>query len=187
MNQSNSPLLSAVCDLVNQKLQKRQLLGDQQYIAIADVDSRTSQIVNVQSLQVSDLPSRASYIARKGDVVTALAGASTGTSKHASAIIKGEHDGIIVSRGFALLRPTLIDSHQLLGFLRSEYFLRQIFRLRTGHAIPAVAHAELMDIRVPPLDNPIWENWGINIKELDTRAENLFKFADSIRITSESM
>jgi type I restriction enzyme M protein len=187
MNQSNSLLLSVVCDLVNQKLQKRQLLGDQQYIAIADVDSRTSQIVNVQSLQISDLPSRASYIARKGDVVTALAGASTGTSKHASAIIKGEHDGIIVSSGFALLRPTLIDSHQLLGFLRSEYFLRQMFRLRTGHAIPAVAHAELMDIKVPPLNNPIWKNWATNIKELDSRAENLFKFADSIRIASESI
>lgn len=187
MNKSNSPLLSAVCDLVNQKLQKKHLAGEQQYVAIADVDSRTSQIVNIQSLELSDLPSRASYIARKGDVVTALAGASTGTTKHASAIIKGEHDGIIVSSGFALLRPTTIDSYQLLGFLRSEFFLRQVFRLRTGHAIPAVAHAELMDIRVPPLDNPIWKDWARNIKELDTRAENLFKYADSIRIDSESI
>jgi len=186
MNERNSPLLSAVCDLVSQKLQKRHLVGEQQYLAIADVDSRTSQIVNIQSLEISNLPSRASYIARKGDVVTALAGASTGTSKHASAIIKGEHDGIIVSSGFALLRPSIIDSYQLLGFLRSEYFLRQIFRLRTGHAIPAVAHTELMEIRVPPLDNPIWKEWANNIKELDLRAENLFKFADSIREAMES-
>jgi type I restriction enzyme M protein len=187
MNRSNSLLLSAVCDLVNQKLQKRQLSGEQQYIAIADVDSRTSQIVNIQSLEVSELPSRASYIARKGDLVTALAGASTGTSKHASAIIKGEHDGVIVSSGFALLRPTIINSYQLLGFLRSEFFLRQIFRLRTGHAIPSVAHAELMDIRVPPLQDPIWNDWALNIKELDSRAENLFRFADSLRIDTESI
>jgi type I restriction enzyme M protein len=187
MNQSDSPLLSAVCDLVNQKLQKRQLKGEQQYVAIADVDSRTSQIVNIQNLQISDLPSRASFIARKGDVVTALAGASTGTPKHASAIVKGEHDGIIVSSGFALLRPTIINSHQLLGFLRSEFFLRQVFRLRTGHAIPAVALAELMDIRVPPLDNPIWNEWSIKIKELDVMAEKLFKFADSIRIDAKNV
>jgi type I restriction enzyme M protein len=187
MNQSNSPMLSAVCDLANQKIQKKHLAGDQQYVAIADVDSRTSQIVNIQSLELNELPSRASYIARKGDVITALAGASTGTSKHASAIIKGEHDGIIVSSGFALLRPTIINSYQLLGFLRSEFFLRQVFRLRTGHAIPAVAHAELMDIRVPPLENPIWNVWATNIKELDSKAENLFKFADSIRIDSQGV
>lgn len=182
MDQGNYPFLSAVCDLVNQKLQKRNLSNDQQYVAISDIDSRTSQIVNIQILEVRDLPSRASYVARKGDVLTALAGASTGTPKHASAIIKGEHDGIIVSSGFALLRPTIINSHQLLGFLRSEYFLRQIFRLRTGHAIPAVSHSELMDIRIPPLGDPIWEIWSNDIKELDNKAENLFKFADSIRV-----
>jgi type I restriction enzyme M protein len=185
MNQSDYPLLSAVCDLVSQKLQKRQLVGEQQYVAIADIDSRTSQIVNIQNLDIRDLPSRASYIAKKGDVITALAGASTGTPKHASAIIKGEHDGIIVSSGFALLRPTIINSHQLLGFLRSEFFLRQIFRLRTGHAIPAVAHTELLDVKVPPLSHAIWKSWSENIKELDSKAENLFKFADSIRINSE--
>jgi len=182
MDQGNYPLLSAVCDLVSQKLQRKNLNDVQQYIAIADVDSRTSQIVNIQNLELKDLPSRASYIARKGDVITALAGASTGTYKHASAIIKGEHDGVIVSSGFALLRPTIVNSHQLLGFLRSEYFLRQIFRLRTGHAIPAVGHNVLMDIRIPPLDDSLWKTWADDIKELDTRAENLFKFADSIRV-----
>lgn len=183
MVQENYPLLSAVCDLVNQKLQKRSLSSEQQYVAIADVDSRTSQIVNIQILESKDLPSRASYIARKGDVITALAGASTGTSKHASAIIKGEHDGVVISSGFALLRPTIINSHQLLGFLRSDYYLRQMFRLRTGHAIPAVGHSELMDIRIPPLENPIWAIWADDIKELDNRAESLFKFADSIRVS----
>jgi type I restriction enzyme M protein len=183
MVQENYPLLSAVCDLVNQKLQKRSLSSEQQYVAIADVDSRTSQIVNIQILESKDLPSRASYIARKGDVITALAGASTGTSKHASAIIKGEHDGVVISSGFALLRPTIINSHQLLGFLRSDYFLRQMFRLRTGHAIPAVGHSELMDIRIPPLENPIWAIWADDIKELDNKAESLFKFADSIRVS----
>jgi type I restriction enzyme M protein len=181
MDDQGFPLLSAICDLQNQKLTRHQLSGEQQYVAIADVDSRASQIVNIQNLEPNGLPSRASYIARKGDVITALAGASTGTSKHASAIIKGEHDGIVVSSGFALLRPTIVDSFQLLGFLRSDYFLRQIFRLRTGHAIPAVGHTELMDIKVPPLDSDIWELWAKNIKELDTRAAALFKFADSIR------
>jgi type I restriction enzyme M protein len=181
MDDQGFPLLSAICDLQNQKLTRHQLSGEQQYVAIADVDSRASQIVNIQNLEPNHLPSRASYIARKGDVITALAGASTGTSKHASAIIKGEHDGIVVSSGFALLRPTIVDSYQLLGFLRSDYFLRQIFRLRTGHAIPAVGLIELMDIKVPPLDSDIWKLWAENIKELDTRAEALFKFADSIR------
>ncbi len=175
------PLLSAICDLQNEKLTKKHLKGAQEYVAISDVDSRASQIVNIQNLDVNELPSRASYIARKGDLITALAGASTGTSKHASAIIKGEHDGVIVSSGFALLRPTIVDSYQLLGFLRSDFFLRQIFRLRTGHAIPAVGHTELMDIKVPPLNSDIWNIWRENIKELDSKAEALFKFADSLR------
>jgi hypothetical protein len=58
-----------------------------------------------------------------------------------------------------------------------------MFRLRTGHAIPAVGHNELMDIRIPPLEDPIWGTWADDIKELDNRAENLFKFADSIRVS----
>jgi type I restriction enzyme M protein len=181
LEQSDAPLLAAVCDIINTKVQKKKLAGEIQYVAIADVDSRTSQIVNVQNLDVELLPSRASFIARKGDIITALAGASTGTNKHASAIINGAHDGIIVSSGFALLRPTLINSYQLLGFLRSDLFLRQIFRLRTGHAIPTVSHHDLMSIRVPRLDDQVWNEWSISIKELNERAESLYSFAESIR------
>ena len=153
----------------------------QRYIAIADLDSRMSQVVNIQNLDSADLPSRASYLVQTNDVITAIAGASTGTEKHASAIIKKDLSGAIVSSGFALLRPTKISSAQLLGLLRSSHFLRQALRLRTGHAIPSIGHKELMSIQVPPVGDPIWAVWEKNISELDRKADALFKFADSLR------
>jgi hypothetical protein len=38
-----------------------------------------------------------------------------------------------------------------------------------------------MEIRIPPFNDEIWNIWGKNIQELDSKAESLFKFADSIR------
>lgn len=123
------------------------------YIAISDVDVRTMQVVSHQVIKPHEAPSRATYRVRTGDIITAVSGASTGTQRHATALITDDEDGAICSNGFAVLRNIHgIEPLFLLSYMRTEYFLRQVRRLMTGHAIPAISIEDLSKVLVlvPP-------------------------------------
>lgn len=123
------------------------------YIAISDVDARTMQVVSQQVIKPYDAPSRATYRVRTGDIITAISGASTGTYRHATALITEDEDGAICSNGFVVLRNIhSVEPLFLLSYLRAEYFLRQVRRLMTGHAIPAISIEGLSKVLVllPP-------------------------------------
>ena len=97
-------------------------------------------------------PRRATYRVRNGDIITALAGASTGTSKHATALITEEEDfGAICSNGFAVVRDVHgVNMLFLLAYMRTSTYLRQVKRLMTGHAIPRpVSMEDLAKVLVP--------------------------------------
>ncbi len=120
------------------------------YIAISDVDARTMQIVSQQILQAHQAPSRATYRVQTGDIITATSGASTGTARQATALITQDEDGAICSNGFAVLRNIHgVEPLYLLAYMRTEFFLRQVRRLMTGHAIPAISNEDLAKIIVP--------------------------------------
>ena len=124
--------------------------GDIRYIAISDVDARTMQIVSQQVIKAHEAPSRAKYRLQKGDIITAISGASTGTPRHATALITEDEEGAICSNGFAVFRNIHgVDSLFLLAYMRTEYFLRQVRRLMTGHAIPAISVEDLAKVLVP--------------------------------------
>lgn len=120
------------------------------YIALSDVDPRTSQIVSSESIAAFDAPSRATYRLREGDIVTATSGASTGTARHVTALVTKEHHGSIASNGFAVIRNVHdVNPLYLLAYMRTPVFLRQVRRLLTGHAIPAVSLDDLRGVLVP--------------------------------------
>ncbi len=120
------------------------------YIAISDVDARTMQVVSQQKFRAYDAPSRASYRLRRGDIITAISGASTGTAKHAVAFITEEEEGAICSNGFAVIRNVRgVEPLFLLAYMRTDPFLRQVRRLMTGHAIPAISTELLAQVLVP--------------------------------------
>lgn len=119
-----------------------------QYVEITNVNAETSEIVGSQRMRVSDLPGRATYEIRKGEVITAVAGVSTGTEKHASAIVTKEYDGAVCTNGFRVLKPMKIDKHYLLYYLRTEWFLAQVRRYLTGAAIPSILDEDLSKIYV---------------------------------------
>jgi len=101
-------------------------------------------------MKAHEAPSRASYRLRSGDIVTAVSGASTGTTKQATALITEDEDGAICSNGLAVLRRFEgIDPLFLLCFMRTEPFLRQVRRLMTGHAIPAISLDDLGGVLIP--------------------------------------
>jgi type I restriction enzyme M protein len=123
---------------------------DIRYIAISDIDARTLQVVSQQMMKAHEAPSRATYRLRTGDIVTAVSGASTGTHRQATALITEAEDGAICSNGLAVLRNVRgVEPLYLLAYLRTRPFLRQVRRLMTGHAIPAISLEDLAAIEVP--------------------------------------
>lgn len=146
-----SKLLEEIADILTESDEFRSTSnGDIRYIAISDIDGRTMQIMSQQVIKPHEAPSRATYRVRNGDIVTAIAGASTGTSRHATALVTDNEDGAICSNGLAVLRNIHdVELFFLLAYMRTEYFLRQVRRLMTGHAIPAISINDLAKVLVP--------------------------------------
>lgn len=129
--------------------------GNIRYIAISDVDVRAMLVVSQQIIKPHEAPSRATYRVRQGDIITATSGASTGTPHHATALITEDEDGAICSNGFAVLRNIRnVEPLFLLAYMRTECYLRQVRRLVTGHAIPAISKNDLAKVLVtiPPVE-----------------------------------
>ncbi|BAS31213.1 N-6 DNA methylase [Dehalococcoides mccartyi] len=132
----------------SEKLKQKDLIIN--YVELSDISAYYSEIINSTEYRVHDLPSRASFELKTGELLTAVAGNSIGTSKHVSAIVTEEYAGSICTNGFRVLIPNkqIVNPFYLLYYFRSKYFLEQIFRFRTGAAIPAISDADLLNIQV---------------------------------------
>jgi type I restriction enzyme M protein len=113
------------------------------YIELSDIDPTFPAIINSTKMPVYEAPSRASYEIKEGDIITAVSGNSTGTKHHVTAYVTSEYDGCICSNGFRVIRATQVNTFYLLSYMKTEYFLKQIYRYRTGAAIPAINDKDL--------------------------------------------
>ena len=89
----------------------------------------------------------------EGDIITAVAGNSVGTRKHATALVAEEYAGSICTNGFRVLRNFKINPYYLLFYMKTEKFLKQMFMYRTGAAIPAVSDNDFSNIIIEIPDN----------------------------------
>jgi len=141
-------------DLVNvRKLKSKKLLSSNlsiSYVELSDVISDYSEIQKSEILKVYQLPSRASYDIKEGEIITSVSGNAIGTKKHASAIVSKKFSESICSNGFRVFYDfsKKIDKYYLLYYFKTKLFLDQIFRLRTGSAIPTIQDDDLMNIYV---------------------------------------
>jgi len=141
--------LGELCDIV--KIKSPKLKNTKQiveYVELSDINTHSFEIINSTTYSVHDLPSRASYEIKEGDIITAIAGNSVGTKKHATAFVSKEYNGYICTNGFRVLRNFKIDPYYLLYYLRTEEFLKQMFMYRTGAAIPNVSDTDLANIEI---------------------------------------
>lgn len=141
--------LGEIVDIVKQKSQKlKNKNSTVQYVELSDVNSHSFEIINSTEYIVHELPSRASYELKENDIVTAIAGNSVGTYKHATAFVSKDYDGAICTNGFRVLRNPKINEFYLLYYFRTDMFLKQMMMYRTGAAIPNVSDNDLQNILV---------------------------------------
>ena len=181
LNNVKTVRLGDICDIVKIKSKK---LKDQnstvEYVELSDINTHSYEIINSTTYQVHELPSRASYELQEGDIITAIAGNSIGTRKHATALVSKDFEGNICTNGFRVLRNFKIDSYYLLYFLKSEVFLKQMFMYRTGAAIPNVSDNDLSNIIIHlPNDN--------YINEISKKMEKAFELRQESRNQIESI
>ena len=147
LNNTKAVRLGDICEIVKVKSKK---LKDPnlsvEYIELSDINTHSYEIINSTTYQVHELPSRASYEIQQGDIITAIAGNSVGTRKHATAFVTEDFAGSICTNGFRVLRNFKIDNYYLLYYLKSEMFLKQMFMYRTGAAIPSISNIDLANI-----------------------------------------
>ena len=173
--------LGEICDIVKIKSKK---LKDQEstveYVELSDINTHSYEIINSTTCQVHELPSRASYELEEGDIITAIAGNSVGTRKHATALVTKEFEGSICTNGFRVLRNFKIDRYYLLYFLKSETFLKQMFMYRTGAAIPNVSDNDLLNIIIQLPDEKI-------IDEISNKMKKAFELRQESKKQIESI
>lgn len=173
--------LGEICDIIKIKSKK---LKDQnltvEYVELSDINTHSYEIINSTTYQVHELPSRGSYEIQEGDIITAIAGNSVGTRKHATALVTKDFEGCICTNGFRVLRNFKIDSYYLLYFLKSEIFLKQMFMYRTGAAIPNVSDIDLANTLINLPDEK-------TMKEISKKMKKAFDLREESRNQIESI
>jgi type I restriction enzyme S subunit len=116
-----------------------------QYIDIGNVDSYGT-VHDVVAYKFEDAPSRARRIARHGDVIVS----TVRTYLQAIAPIENPPENLIVSTGFAVIRPngSLFDARFCKYAVREKHFLWEVESRSTGVSYPAINASDLADIRI---------------------------------------
>jgi len=119
------------------------------YVAIADIDPESSQIISHTEMPAYQAPSRATYEIREGHILTATSGNSTGTKRHGSCFVTKKEDSFICTNGLIPLQPKEdTEPLYLLFYLKSPFFLEQVKRELTGAAIPAISLENLRQVLI---------------------------------------
>lgn len=121
-----------------------------EYVDISNVDS-SGVIHEIVNYRFEDAPSRARRKVQHGDVIIS----TVRTYLQAIAPIENPPDNLIVSTGFAVVRPRLgmLDKRFCKFALREPAFLAEVEKRSTGVGYPAINASELGNLLVhlPPL------------------------------------
>ncbi|MBS1769271.1 MAG: restriction endonuclease subunit S [Acidobacteria bacterium] len=114
------------------------------YVDISSVDA-VHGICNKESLTFANAPSRARRRVKNGDVIVS----TVRTYLKAIATIRNAEPNLIVSTGFAVIRPRPQLESRFLGYLLSaSFFIEEVIARSTGVSYPAINASELVRIKV---------------------------------------
>jgi type I restriction enzyme, S subunit len=119
------------------------------YVDISSVDAERGITIK-EAMSFGEAPSRARRKVRHGDVIIS----TVRTYLRAIAAIYHPKENLVVSTGFAVIRPGATLVPEYLGFsLASAYFVEQVIARSTGVSYPAINASDLVAIPncLPPL------------------------------------
>ena len=127
--------------------------GDEfRYIDLTSVDRITHAIVETQTINGENAPSRAQQIVREGDVIFG----TTRPMLKRYTVIPAEYDGDICSTGYCVLRPKQerVLSNFVFHLLGTESFYAHVVANERGVSYPAISDSAVKAFRipVPPLE-----------------------------------
>ena len=114
------------------------------YVDIGSVDA-TEGIQKKEPMIFEAAPSRARRIVRDGDTIVS----TVRTYLRAVAAIRNPEENLIVSTGFAVVRPKNIDPNYLAYCLRSSYFIETVVSRSVGVSYPATNPTDVSCIELP--------------------------------------
>lgn len=118
------------------------------YVDIGGVDS-LGRIVEREQLTFASAPSRARRLVRHGDVIVS----TVRTYLRAIAPISDPEPGLVVSTGFAVVRPAdHLTTDYVAYALRAPYFVERVVANSKGVSFPAINESEMAtyEVTVPP-------------------------------------
>jgi len=122
-----------------------------EYVDISSVGER-GEIRGTKEVEYRDAPSRAQRLVQTGDTIVS----TVRTYLKAIAHIEDPPDNLVVSTGFAVLRPKgNIDSQYLSRVIQSEPFIQWIVANSEGVSYPAINSSKLGQLRIPSPPAPV--------------------------------
>lgn len=138
-------------DFVHEKLSSFKKSSDpgkiETYIDITSVDNEDG-LTFEQEMRTADLPSRAKYRVKAGDILVS----NVRPNRGAISLLSARNSGHLASSGFTLLRlhaDANISKEYLFAFLKTEFGRRQLVRRNRGSMYPAVTADDVLDVWVP--------------------------------------
>ena len=113
------------------------------YVEISDVDF-TKGITNSELMKFEDAPSRARRKVRDGDIIIS----NVRTYLKAIAEIKNPDNNLVVSTGFAVLRPRKVLQSFAKYALSASYFIEKVISESFGVSYPAITADRLVSIKL---------------------------------------
>lgn len=116
------------------------------YVEIGDVDY-VNGITNTTEYEFKEAPSRARRVTRPNDIIIST------VRTYLKAIAKIAEPDLIVSTGFAVIRPRKIDEIFMSYALLAPTFIEEVMSRSFGVSYPAIKASSLMNIKIciPPL------------------------------------
>lgn len=114
------------------------------YVDISSVNS-TAGITETAEMVFEDAPSRARRLVRDGDTIIS----TVRTYLRAIAPIQEPNPEIVVSTGFAVVRPRHLDCGFVSWVLREQGLVSEIVARSTGVSYPAINPSQIADLAVP--------------------------------------
>lgn len=142
-----------------------------EYVDIGSVNS-SQGITKTETMLLSKAPSRARRLVKDGDVIIS----TVRTYLEAISPIINPPENMVVSTGFAVIRPSLGLNHAFAAYcLRASGFIKEVVARSVGVSYPAINASDLVNIPVPNM--PLTEQLRIaNFLDYETaKIDNLIE------------